>query len=192
MWRYFNSRFWIVINLIRFKLYCINHGGRLRICGRIGLNFAKTANVEIGYNLLVFSGHMANPMGRNIGSFIKAGENAHLVIGDKVGMTSAVIRCEEKIEIGNNVKIGALAIITDSDAHSLDSALRLDPRLDRQNIKTKPIKICNNVLIGAGSFILKGVTIGENSVIGAGSVVTKDIPANVIAAGNPCKVIRDL
>ncbi len=56
----------------------------------------------------------------------------------------------------------------------------------------KPITIGNNVWIGAGSTVLAGVTIGDNSVIGAGSVVTKSIPANVVAVGVPCKVIREI
>ena len=55
-----------------------------------------------------------------------------------------------------------------------------------------PIHIGNKVWIGANSVVLPGVTIGENSVIGAGSIVTRDIPANVIAAGNPCRVIREI
>lgn len=55
-----------------------------------------------------------------------------------------------------------------------------------------PVTIGNNVWIGGNSVILPGVTIGDNVVIGAGSVVTKDIPHNVIAAGNPCKVIREI
>jgi maltose O-acetyltransferase len=54
----------------------------------------------------------------------------------------------------------------------------------------KPITIENNVWIGGSTVVNPGVTIGENSVIGAGSVVTKSIPANVVAAGNPCKIIR--
>ena len=56
----------------------------------------------------------------------------------------------------------------------------------------KDIHIGNNVWIGAGAIVLPGVTIGENSVIGAGSVVTKDIPANVVAVGNPCRVMREI
>ena len=55
-----------------------------------------------------------------------------------------------------------------------------------------PIKIGNNVWIGAGCHILPGVSIGDNTVIGAGSVVTKNIPANVLAVGNPCKMIREI
>lgn len=55
-----------------------------------------------------------------------------------------------------------------------------------------PIHIGNNVWIGAHSVVLPGVTIGDNSVIGAGSVVTRDIPANVVAVGNPCRVMREI
>ena len=53
-----------------------------------------------------------------------------------------------------------------------------------------PVRIGRNCWIGAGAIILPGITIGDNTVVGAGSVVTKDLPPNVIAAGNPCKVIR--
>ena len=55
-----------------------------------------------------------------------------------------------------------------------------------------PINIGNNVWIGAHSVVLPGVTIGDNAVIGAGSIVTKDIPANVVAVGNPCRVMREI
>lgn len=55
-----------------------------------------------------------------------------------------------------------------------------------------PIHIGKNCWLGAGVIVLPGVTIGDNSVIGAGSVVTKDIPANVVAVGNPCKVLREI
>lgn len=56
----------------------------------------------------------------------------------------------------------------------------------------KPITIGNNVWLGGNVVVLPGVTIGDNAVIGAGSVVSKDIPANVIATGNPCRVIREI
>lgn len=55
-----------------------------------------------------------------------------------------------------------------------------------------PVRIGKNCWIGAGALILPGVTIGDNSVIGAGSVVTKDIPSNVVAVGNPCRVLRSI
>ena len=55
-----------------------------------------------------------------------------------------------------------------------------------------PVTLGNNVWIGDGAKVCKGVTIGDNSVIGAGSIVTSDIPANSIAAGNPARVIKPL
>lgn len=69
----------------------------------------------------------------------------------------------------------------------------IDPEMRKAGIEiAKPITIGNNVWIGAGSIILAGVTIGDNSVIGAGSVVKKSIPANVVAVGVPCKVLRPI
>ncbi|WP_346780779.1 DapH/DapD/GlmU-related protein [Paenibacillus sp. PastF-2] len=55
-----------------------------------------------------------------------------------------------------------------------------------------PVTIGKNCWIGAGAVILPGISIGDNTVIGAGSIVTKDIPANVVAIGNPCKVLREI
>ncbi|MEG1551379.1 MAG: DapH/DapD/GlmU-related protein, partial [Oscillospiraceae bacterium] len=72
-------------------------------------------------------------------------------------------------------------------AHPIEPELRR--KIAQFNI---PVHIGNNVWIGAGAIILPGVNIGDNSVIGAGSVVTKDIPENVVAVGNPCKVLRKI
>ncbi len=68
----------------------------------------------------------------------------------------------------------------------------IDPTLRKNGMFSFPVTIENNVWIGAGAIILPGVTIGENSVIGAGSVVTKSIPANVVAVGVPCQVLRPI
>jgi maltose O-acetyltransferase len=66
----------------------------------------------------------------------------------------------------------------------------LDAQLRRSREYGKPIDIGSDVWVGGGALILAGVTIGSRSVIGAGSVVTRDIPEGVLAAGNPCRVIR--
>ena len=89
-----------------------------------------------------------------------------------------------KITIGKNVLFGPAVTIA-TVGHPIAPDMRGYMYRD-------PVTICDNVWVGGGSTICPGVTIGENSVIGAGSVVTKDIPANVIAAGNPCRVIREI
>lgn len=68
----------------------------------------------------------------------------------------------------------------------------IDPQPRRDKLEAaQPIVIGDNVWLGGGVIVCPGVTIGENSVIGAGSVVTKDVPANVVAVGNPARVVRE-
>lgn len=90
------------------------------------------------------------------------------------------------IEIGDNVLFGPRVGIYTSN-HAADPWERI-----KGGCYAKPVKIGSNVWIGAGVHINQGVTIGDCSIIGSGSVVTGDIPANVIAAGVPCKVIREI
>ncbi|MFV0395414.1 MAG: sugar O-acetyltransferase [Coprobacillaceae bacterium] len=89
------------------------------------------------------------------------------------------------ITIGDHSLIGPYTQLYTA-CHSLDANER------KKNMDFgKPITIGDNVWIGGNCIILPGITIGDNTVIGAGSIVTKDIPSNVIALGNPCKVIKD-
>ncbi len=96
---------------------------------------------------------------------------------------NATIVCSNKIEIGENATIAQNVIIRDSDIHHLI--------IENNEISNNsPIIIGDNVWIGTGSIILKGVKIGNNVVIAAGSIVTKDIPNNCLVAGNPAKIIK--
>jgi len=89
-----------------------------------------------------------------------------------------------KVTIGDDTLIGTNVQFLAAN-HPIDPVERL-----KKLEYTKDITIGKNVWIGGGVIIVSGVTIGDNAVIGAGSVVTKDIPGDVIAAGNPCRVIR--
>lgn len=90
------------------------------------------------------------------------------------------------------VKIGDDVLIA-PDVKILTATHLISPKLRPKNADyTKSVTIGNNVWIGAGSIINPGVTIGDNSVIGSGSVVTKDIPANVVAVGNPCRILKPI
>ena len=90
------------------------------------------------------------------------------------------------ITIGDDVQIGP-------NVQLLTPSHPIDPERRRAKLESaKPIVIGNNVWLGGGVVVVGGVTIGEDSVIGAGSVVVNDIPPNVIAVGNPCRVVREI
>lgn len=90
------------------------------------------------------------------------------------------------ITIGDDVQIGPnVQLLTPT--HPLAAG----PRRDKLEA-AQPISIGNNVWLGGGVIVLPGVSIGENTVVGAGAVVTRDLPANVVAVGNPARIVRDL
>lgn len=106
---------------------------------------------------------------------------ACLEVGSGFINVNAHITCFEKIKIGNNVAIADSVRIRDSDNHQV---------LNASHIKTQPVEIGDNVWIGVGATILKGVKIGDGAIIAAGAVVNKDVPARCLAAGVPAKVIK--
>lgn len=147
------------------------------------------SSISIGKNCKINSSFKSN----NIGLFSRTRITtnrigARVLIGDNVGMSAVTISAFEEIVIGDGTLIGGNVLITDSDWHPIVP----DRRQQFDEAATAPVKIGRNVFIGTRSVVLKGVTIGDNCVIGAGSVVVKDIPANVVAGGNPCKIIRSL
>lgn len=115
---------------------------------------------------------------------------AELAIGSNVGISGGAICAAISVRIGENSLIGANVTITDTDFHPIEPNGRRYASLDAA--KAAPVSIGSNVFLGTGVIVLKGVSIGDNSVIGAGSVVSKDIPANVVAAGHPARVIANL
>jgi maltose O-acetyltransferase len=98
----------------------------------------------------------------------------------------AVLLDVATITIGDDVQIGP-------NVQLLTPTHPLDPDARRAKLEAaRPITIGHNVWLGGGVIVLPGVSIGENTVVGAGAVVTKDLPANVVAVGNPARVIRQL
>ena len=150
----------------------------------------RLSDIRIGENLNLRSTVRSNPLGPNHPVMICTwATGAILEIGDDFAMTGGVICAAEHIKIGNRVAVGANTTIVDTDFHPLDHERR---RIHPQEANTAPIMIEDDVFIGMNCLILKGVVIGHGSVIGAGSVVTKNIPAGVVVAGNPAKIIRQL
>ena len=137
-------------------------------------HFFKELFAETGQRFLI-----ENPFICDYGSNIFWGENAYANFG-------CIILDAAPVYIGKNVML-APAVKIFTATHPLEYEER------NSGIEfAKEIRIGDNVWIGGGAIINPGVTIGSNSVIGSGSVVTKDIPENVVAAGNPCRVIKEI
>ena len=113
------------------------------------------------------------------GRFVRFGKNVYanfgLTLVDDTGIT-----------VGDDTMIGPNVVVATAGHPIL-------PELRRQGLQyNAPVHIGCGCWIGAGALILPGVSIGDNTVVGAGSVVTKDLPANVVAVGNPCRVLRPI
>lgn len=112
-------------------------------------------------------------------------------IGDDAAMTGVTLTARTGIIIGQRVLLGSGVVITDNDAHPIDSVpRRYEPA--PEPLAENQIVIEDDVFVGARSIVLRGVRIGCGTVVGAGSVVTSSLPPMVLAAGNPARVIRDL
>ena len=161
-----------------------------RIVGTPLINTSAGGKITFGCNISMNNGVMANQIGFNTPCVFRA-EGGSINIGENVGMSqTTMIAKGADITIGNNVKLGGGVKIYTTDFHSLDYLKRRNAKEDLNDRKCKPVTISDDCFIGAGTFIHKGATIGARSIVGAGSLVTKDIPADCIAAGNPCKVIK--
>ena len=156
----------------------------------------------IGDNSVIRAGTVIYA-GNKIGHNFKTGNNANIrecnSIGDNVSIGSLSV-VEHHVKIANNVRIHSQVFIPEFSV--LEEGAWLGPNVvltnakfpKHQNAKAelKGPYICANAKIGANATILPSVKIGQNTLIGAGSVVTKDIPSDVIALGNPARVIRSI
>lgn len=175
------DRFTTLLMRLKLKLDQVEFGQYVSFWGVAKIVRGRDTSISIGNNCQFRSRPTSNLIGVNRPCILSTlSPGASLIIGDNCGFSGVVIGCFKHVKIGNGVRVGANVLITDSDWH-LDDSRSGEP---------KKVFISDNVWLGEGCKILKGVTIGENTVIGAGAIVTKSIPANVIAAGNPCKILK--
>ena len=135
----------------------------------------KQLFAEIGENTFIQPPFYANWGGKHVHLGHDVYANFNLTLVD-----------DTHIYVGDHVLLGPNVTICTA-THPIDPDSRR--RAAEYNL---PVRIGNNAWIGGNVFIMPGVTIGENSVIGAGSLVTRDIPANVVALGSPCRVLREI
>ena len=140
-------------------------------------------NIHLGHSATI----VAEPDNKvRIGVWGRAPGEGTIRIGNAVMISPGVrISASDEIIIGDGCMMANGVYITDCDWHGIYDRVSRDP-------DPKPVHIGHNVWLGDRATILKGVTIGDNSIVAACSVVTKDVPANVIVAGNPARIVREL
>jgi acetyltransferase-like isoleucine patch superfamily enzyme len=164
----------------------------------IGLRYGK--HLKIGAGAVVFPKVMLNPftLGRRqleielgprtvLYPYVLIQGSGKMTLGDRSFIGSfSVIGCNAEVHIGNGVMIAQNVSIRDTD-HGFEDLHT--PMID-QGIRTAPVRIHDNVWIGHGAVITKGITIGSGAIVAANAVVTKDVPENAIVGGVPAKIIR--
>ena len=174
-------------------LYGVKCAGKVRCYGTVYLIRSPGSEIAFGTGVSIVS-NTYRSTAASIYSPTKLqtfSNSAKILIGDNVGMNGpSIVARSRTVKIGSGTMLAPNVVIMDSDFHAIW------PPEDRAHNpafeKDCDVTIGKNVWIGANSLILKGVTIGANSIIGAGSIVTGSIPANVIAAGNPARVIKSI
>ena len=140
-------------------------------------------NIVIGDSVTMI-GESDNPV--SIGVWGREQGLGSITIGKAALLSPGTrISASDEIVIGDSVMIANGVYITDSDWHDVYD------RTERSE-KITPVHIENNVWLGDGVKVLKGVRIGENSIVGAGAIITRDVPPNVVVAGNPAKIVKHL
>ena len=162
-----------------FRSRCVKVGKNLHVW--LMPDVTSHTKIYIGDNVNIF-GHVGVGSGRVY-------DDPTLVIGNHVDLGHNVLfTINQSVVIEDHVNIASDVHILDSDAHPRDPYLRAQ-KLPPSPEEIKPIRICRNSWIGQGTYIMKGVTVGEGATIGANSVVLNDIPPFSVAIGNPARVI---
>jgi len=189
-------------SILRTLYLSVRHRGRIVILRGTRLQLAKGARIQVapGGRLVVgrirvFGTPCALNLARNSrlsihgsaditrGTRIILGEGAHLEIGDQTYINyDSAVTCWDHITIGSNCAISWNANLFDGNGHELIVGGVPRPL-------TRPLHIGDHVWIGTGAIVM-GATIGDGSVVAAGSVVTAEVPAKVIVAGNPARIVR--
>lgn len=190
--RWISKIYFNLVTRVLFKLNHVRYGCDLHARGIPYISMSYGSKFVIGSSFKINNHYRYNPIGIYGPCQLIIGSNAKIIIGDNVGISQTALIAHSDIIIGNNVKIGAGSKLYSTNFHSLNFLLRRETSSDKVNTQTAPISIGDDVFIGAGCIILKGVKIGNRSIIGAGSVLTKSVPQDEIWGGNPAKMIRKI
>ena len=187
-----------MLAVVRLRWWGIQIGQHSQFVGLPKIRRSPGSAIRIGSFCKFISLFSANSHGVDRPCFLAAvAPGSRIELGDYCGLSGTVITASKSIVLGKRVQCGANTLITDSDAHSLDAAVRRQEiegvlSVASQSAAARPVTIHDDVWLGVNVTVLKGVEIGARTVVGAGSVVTKSLPADCIAAGVPARIIRNL
>lgn len=176
---------------LRLRLLGVKVAKRARFVGLPIVALARDSEIEICDNALLISRSFATALGVSHRIVLRTlSSKAQIRIGEHSGLSGATICAMISVTVGPRSMLGADVMVVDTDFHPLAHRDRRHAPIEEAS--SAPVTIGTNVFIGARSIVLKGVSIGDNSVIGAGSVVNSSVPGNVVAAGNPCRIIKSV
>lgn len=181
------------VNYLYLKYYGVETGfGYVELNGFPLIFKHKTARIIIGKGVTLNSTCQSNFAGINHRVILAAPtETSILTIGEGSGISGSTIVAVKEVIIEDGVGLGVNSCIYDTDFHPIDAVARRKQK-SIKDATAKTVCIKEGALIGANAIVLKGVMVGRFTVIGAGSVVSRDIPDDVIAAGNPAEVIKKI
>lgn len=176
----------------RLRAKGVVFGRGLSIRGMPITDLVDGSTIELGDHVTLVSHPRWTALGVSRPVILRTlASGARISIGSGTGMSGTTICAAVDVTVGERVLIGADVLIADTDFHPVDSFPRTGLPVPPGHLEDR-VAIGDDTFIGARSIVLRGVRIGPGSVIGAGSLVTKDIPAGVVAAGSPARVLREI
>jgi len=167
----------------------VDIGSGVLFYGRPLINTARGSRVRIGDGASLVSRNSRNPLGVNHRVVIRALlPGAEISIGPGTGISGGAICAATSVTIGAGCLFGANVTVVDTDFHPISSPTRATDPIPAPKPEDRVV-IGDNVFLGTGATILKGVSIGDNCVVGAGAVVTRDCEPGTIVAGNPARQV---
>lgn len=172
------------ISRVFLTWYGLKYGKRVRF----GKNFVTNGKLVVkGPGKVIFGDNINAWCHAEKNVFITYQPETRITVGSHSRISGMSAMAHSTITVGPRCMV-ASTIMVDTDFHPTDPALRHDPDAP---FAVAPIELKENVWVAGQSAILKGVTIGENSIVGFRAVVVKDVPANVIVAGNPARIVKE-
>jgi acetyltransferase-like isoleucine patch superfamily enzyme len=175
---------------IFLRLHRCGVGRNLQCDGVPLIRMQNPGSLTIGDNVSINTRKGSNLAGLMQRTILHCIGQGSITLGNQSGLSGVVLSSRSSIKIGNRTSLGINTRVYDHDFHSLDPKHRIDRKTDSSNVRSIPVEIGDDVLVGANVIVLKGARIGKASVVGAGSVVTGGEYAEAsIIAGNPARVI---